>query len=375
MKIIIKLLLLVLTSTLLVQCNNSKENSKKSAQFPVKAGNNWAFIDTTCTYVVEPKFEGASDFFCGRALITRSNKIAYINQYGEIKSSFTYTNGTDFSENFAFVLDSLNIISCIDTSMKVQFVLKEIEEVHSFNEGFAAFRKEGKFGFINLKGNVVIPCIYDAALDFSEGVCGVANLIGTEDSTYYDWFFIDKTGKKIINQNFEEVNEFKMGLSAVKLNGKFGWIDRSGKFIYGNEFEECKSFSEGFARFTLNGAWGLINRLGKIVVEPSFMAIGDMHEGLAMISLGPGNSTGYIDSTGKIVIKPIYQSASFFKNGYAYVAKNNRISVINKSGKLYCDEQFESVPGFLGADLGFLNFSMNSRLEINVDTVSTINLK
>jgi hypothetical protein len=198
--------------------------------------------------------------------------------------------------------------------------------------------------------------------------------MGTEDSTYYEWFFIDKNGKKIINQNFEEVHEFKLGLSAVKLNGKFGWVDKAGKFIYGNEFEECKSFSEGFASFSVNGAWGLINRKGKIVMDPSFMAIGDMHEGLAMISLGPGNSTGYIDTTGKIVIKPVYQSASSFKNGFAYVAKNNRISIINKSGKLYCDEQFESAPGFLGSELGFLNFSMNSRLEIIVDTLKPVNV-
>lgn len=356
---------------LITNCGR-KENVIEKRLFPVKAGNNWGFVDTTCSFFESPIYQGANDFFCERSLISKSGKISYLKPNGKEAMLFLYEKGTDFSENLAFVLDSLNIISCIDTSMKVQFIVKDAEEVHVFSEGLAAVRKNDKFGFINSSGKIIIPFNFDASLDFSEGICGVAKLMGTEDSTFYEWTFIDKTGKQVINSVFEEVHEFKMGLASVKSNGKFGWIDKSGKFVFGNDFDECKSFSEGFASYSKGGAWGLINRKGNIIMEPSFSSIGDVKEGMAMFSLGIGHSTGYVDTTGKIIIKPVFQSVSEFKKGYAYVAKNNRISLISKSGKINCDEQFESAPGFLGPDLGFINLSMNSRLEIIVDSVSAI---
>jgi hypothetical protein len=352
---------------LLISC--SKPSPEKTAQlFPVKAGNNWGFIDSNCSYLRTPDYQSAGDFFCNRSMISKDGKVTFVDLNGKVLMPFKFINATQFSENKTFVLDSLNVISCMDTSMNTLFILKEAEEAHVFSDGLAAVRKEGKYGFINEKGSLIIPHAYDAVLDFSEGICGVAFLAGTEDSTYYNWIFIDKNGKKIINDEFEEVHEFKSGLSAVVKNGKYGWIDKKGKFLFGNDFEECKSFSEGFAAFYKNSGWGMINQKGKIILEPSFSSIGEVHEGLAMFSLGP-NSAGYIDTTGKIIMKPVFQSASSFKNGIAYIQKNNKISLIRKSGKLICEDQFDSAPGFLGGDLGFIDFSLNTRVEIIVDTL------
>ena len=39
------------------------------------------------------------------------------------------------------------------------------DDVHGFSEGLANVKNDGKFGYINNKGELVIPCIYDDDTD------------------------------------------------------------------------------------------------------------------------------------------------------------------------------------------------------------------
>ena len=47
------------------------------------------------------------------------------------------------------------------------------EDYHQFNEGLMIVEKDKKFGFVNDKGEMVIPLIYDGADEFSEGLAPV----------------------------------------------------------------------------------------------------------------------------------------------------------------------------------------------------------
>lgn len=73
-----------------------------------------------------------------------------------------------------------------------------------FQEGLVRIQRNGKMGFANKKGEVVIPCEYDYVRWFQDGVAEV-----TYDArTYYDldehlrvesdsWFQIDREGKPV----------------------------------------------------------------------------------------------------------------------------------------------------------------------------------
>ena len=45
---------------------------------------------------------------------------------------------------------------------------KQFESVIKFSEGLSDVKQNGKYGFINTKGEVVIPCIYDGVNSFSK---------------------------------------------------------------------------------------------------------------------------------------------------------------------------------------------------------------
>jgi hypothetical protein len=352
----------------LISCKDKVKESI-SITFPVKIGDHWGLVDTNGNFILNPVFQGMEEFTNGLSLVKRDGFISYIDKTGNLKLPFKYKTGTIFNEYRAFVIDSINQIYCIDTAMNVVFTIEDAEELHVFFEGLAAVRKKDKFGFIDVSGNTVIPFQFDAVMDFSEGYCSVAQINNTnEDSIYYDWFFIDEKGNKISNKTYSELHEFKNGLASAQKTGFYGWIDNKGNYLFGHDYDECKNFSGNLAAFSKNKLWGIINRQGKKIIEPSYSYIGESKENLVPFTLGY-NHSGYLDTLGNMKIKPLYQAVSAFKNGFAYVAKNNRVSLINKDGKLFCEDQFDAVPGFLGADLGFIDFSMSMRIEIEPDTL------
>ena len=83
--------------------------------------------------------------------------------------------------------------------------------------------------------------------------------------------YIDKTGKMVIEPEFEEARHFSEGLARVKVNGKWGYINESGKIVIKPQFENAREFSEGLARIRLNKKWGYIDKSGKLVIEPQFI--------------------------------------------------------------------------------------------------------
>jgi hypothetical protein len=79
----------------------------------------------------------------------------------------------------------------------------------SFKEGLALVRDDNfKFGFIDKTGKLVIPCKWNTAFDFSEGLAKV------EDHGKFG--FIDKTGRLVLPCKWELAGSFHEGLVDVR---------------------------------------------------------------------------------------------------------------------------------------------------------------
>jgi len=84
------------------------------------------------------------------------------------------------------------------------------------NEGFAAVKRNGKWGFIDASGNVMIGFMFDDALSFGQHI------------------------------------------AAVKLEGLWGYVSMSGKVVIEPQFLEAKSFSSGSAPVLTERGWQFI---------------------------------------------------------------------------------------------------------------------
>lgn len=94
------------------------------------------------------------------------------------------------------------------------------------------------------------------------------------------WGYIDRTGRIVINPQFEEAGDFSEGLARVKVGGKWGYIDRTGRFLINPQFEEAGDFSQGLARVKLGGKWGYVDRRGEVVISPQFSEASDFSRSL-----------------------------------------------------------------------------------------------
>jgi hypothetical protein len=93
----------------------------------------------------------------------------------------------------------------------------------------AAVRLDGKWGYIDKAGEIVIQARFRGVGYFSEGLAPVLPGYSPWGSL---WGYIDKAGKFVIEPQFSDAESFSEGLAAVALNAadkrdrKFGYIGR-----------------------------------------------------------------------------------------------------------------------------------------------------
>ncbi|MFB2967844.1 WG repeat-containing protein [Aerosakkonema sp. BLCC-F183] len=241
--------------------------------------------------------------------------------------------------------------------------------VSNFSDGLARVKIDGKYGYIDKYGDVVIKPQFDEADDFYEGLAVV--WISGQNSGYIDktgnfviqpqfaknaakkfseglarvWVvntygYIDQTGRFVIERKFPAASDFSEGLAAVRSGDKVGYIDSSGYFIISPQFDYGDDFSEGLAWVEIGGKRGYIDRSGKFVIQPQFDKAYTFSEGLAPVKIG--NKWGYIDKSGNMVIQPKFDDGGLgkFSEGMSAVKIDNKWGFIDKSGNLVIQPQF-----------------------------------
>jgi hypothetical protein len=199
------------------------------------------------------------------------------------------------------------------------------DQVVAFNEGLCGIQKDGKWGYIDTSGHLVITNQFDSVGPFVEGIARVQ--LGNQ------FGFIDKTGKYVINPQFSGAGEFHDGLAAVQSAGGWGFINRAGMFAIKPQFQIAATpgFLDGLAVACNNNLCGYINRDGSFAIKPQFNGAGNFSEGLAAVPIN--NKWGYIDTSGVIVINPQFDQATSFSGGFAVVTVSGHTGTINKQGK------------------------------------------
>jgi hypothetical protein len=160
--------------------------------------------------------------------------------------------------------------------------------------------KDDQYGFIDSTGREVIPTQFEDAASFSEGLAAVK--VNGKNG------FINNQGQIVITPAFERscyVSVFSHGLAPVYTTieeGPSGYIDKTGKMVIDPEFEFVSQFSEEVAMVRPLGSneFGYINTQGEWLIKPTYdMSLG-FHEGLATVKVM--NKDG--SSTFSIIDKP-----------------------------------------------------------------------
>ena len=216
------------------------------------------YINTKNEWVIPPTYRDAFAFRQGLAKVQKegTKHYMYINLKGEPVIQDFYTDMFDSSDN-------ANIVTVL---------LRE--------------NNECKYKVYDFKGNLLGN--YD---NFRKNRTGNAVFAVKKDGK---WGYIDANGKIVIPLEYEEVADFSEGLAPVCKNGKWGYINLKKEVVIPFKFANSKmySFKNGVARYCYTGGNslhsddvnGLINLKGEIIVEPKYKSIEYINGNVAMVS-------------------------------------------------------------------------------------------
>jgi hypothetical protein len=121
-------------------------------------------------------------------------------------------------------------------------------------------KKDGKIGYVDINGNIIIKVEYDEGLTFNEGYSAVRK--GS------NWAFIDSAGKLITDFKYTDALGFSQGLAPAKKASGWGYVDTLGHEVISFEYSNARKFTEGLAAVANKGKelWGFINRRGEVVI-------------------------------------------------------------------------------------------------------------
>ena len=160
-------------------------------------------------------------------------------------------------------------------------------------EGLIPVKKDTRWGFISLNGDMVIKPQFNYALSFSEGFAGV--------QINNKWGYIDISGRVVIKPQFDDIpGNFKEGLvriakfdndpalypdsGVITTGSRFGYADREGNIVIEPQYKHADNFSAGLAAVMKDDKHGYINREGEIVIEFIFDHAFSFYKNRAVVS-------------------------------------------------------------------------------------------
>ena len=161
--------------------------SFSEAVAPVSQDGKWFFIDREEKIIFEERFEDAYPFSDGIARVQQAKKWGYIDKKGKWLLPPQFEEAENVAEGYfpAKVEGGWHFFS-----RQGQKLFGKYEDAYPFSNGLAAVQINKKWGYINTKGDLVIPAAYDSHESFTEGMAVVKS--GNERH------LINRTGETIV---------------------------------------------------------------------------------------------------------------------------------------------------------------------------------
>ena len=295
----------------------------------------WGYIDRTGTFIISPQFRTAGFFSEGLAGVRMEDSDGwYINRSGEL--IIPGYGGSIVQNGMATVKKQGKTIF---TDKKGEELFEVSGDAWPVGGGLIAFMKNGRMGFVDRQGIVIIQPIYHCDVNwrdqqFEERITPVSKLMPNGKDKFG---FIDISGKTVVDFQYDWAEQFFDGLAMVVKDGKYGYINTAGEVVIPLEFDGAEHFSEGLAAVEVNGRWGFMDTSGKVVIDPQYLpriwgSPMIFCEGLAAVRTETG--TGFINKSGEMVVPAVYSSAEDFAYGLARVGSLSNPDYVNKRGEV-----------------------------------------
>lgn len=190
-------------------------------------------------------------------------------------------------------------------------------------------QENGRWGYADAGGKVVVPAQYSAAGPFQAGRAVVA-----KDGAYG---FVNEQGQETVLPAYDALNPYAGGYARARVGDTYTFIDAKGQ-EFDHYYFNALDFAEGFAAVLDYRGWFYISGPPEDGTPPVFFAEAySFSDGLARVKLADGYTfitPAYLKDPTK-GSKPFarYQQATDFVAGKAHVTQGGRSFVINRDAE------------------------------------------
>jgi hypothetical protein len=322
----------------------------------------YGFVDNSGRWAISPKYDLASEFSDGLALVLSRHGYAYITPDGSIaldeihlKSggsipSSQWDSAGDFDEGHAAIVVAGKVHLMDRAGRETGSVNGDIHEMLGpglfplsahFSEGLAVVKDGTQSGAVNREGEWVIRPHHDVLREFVDGLAIAAR--GQGDAAVFG--VIDQADRTVLSFEWEWMQRAGQDSFVVVKKGRYGIVDRNGNWPV--PLSESVIISLGNDMACMQGSTNaVIDIKGAIKFPFKWQEMGGYAEGLSDV-WSPAEA-GYIDMSGHLVVKlPTRLSALFpFKHGLADVwtgIDKRGHGLVDRTGKIViwdADEEF-----------------------------------
>lgn len=337
-----KLLILAVFEVVCASSETIRNPAKRTGAgplFQIVRNGKWGFMDRTGRAVIAPAFADERDFFHGLAAVALpGGKWGFVDESGKLSITARFDEVRDFIDDLAPVRINRRW-GYTDTSGRM-VIEPHFQSAGEFHEGLARIHLWSK-----------VACT-SGVFTSDDAPLYAFHLLEDDKSDLPGCFpqdgrfgYIDKTGKVVITPQYFIAQDFAEGLAAVRVeetsDSKYGYIDRTGHMVIAPRFHQAGSFSEGLAAVETSArvvgnqvvdiAWGFIDKAGVLRIPDRYKLAGNFSEGLARVAIKLHLSVGYIDHDGKMIIPARFEQAWDFSDGLAAVCSDECV-YIDRSG-------------------------------------------
>lgn len=162
---------------------------------------------------------------------TTDEKVLTDNSFSQVQTSVSdsYAQTDETSSNSKFESSDTNVT----TNAKLP-AIKENDDGSSLK----CSEKDGKWGYVDGEGNVVIPFIYDYADGFYDGFAAVR--------IDYSWGFINQNGKTVIPFEYAGAWSFINGLAPVYKDNLWGFINQNNELVIDYQYSNISKIGGAY---------------------------------------------------------------------------------------------------------------------------------
>jgi hypothetical protein len=193
----------------------------------------------------------------------------FLNKQGKEVIPLKYESVTNFTAAKAVVKNPNGKYELIDQTGKTIETFSSAY-VGQLSEGFIAFQREngGKFGYMNVEGEVVIEPTYNGAQAFKNGRA-VINM----GAPLFQYGLIDTTGKVVIKPKYSNINilgENRLALGKAiddknpRVGSKYAIADINGNLLTEFKYIKVLEYKNGYASATDEANTFFIDKNGQV---------------------------------------------------------------------------------------------------------------